>query len=174
MMAAMDDAPLRLAAIDAHNWRDTLTVRVADEQLSFVAGHQPVALVVLAKAYVRPDGLDWEPLAVVRGDRVVGVLALAHAATHSELLHLAVDASQQGRGVGTDVVGLVVAHLGATRPACREVRLTVHPENDRALRLYGRNGFRPTGEHRDGEPVWSKTLTPARPSSPSGPPPRGR
>lgn len=160
MMAAMDDpAPLRLVAIDALNWRDTLTVRVADDQLRFVAGHQPVALVVLAKAYVRPGGLAWEPLAVVRGDRVVGVLALAHAPTHSELLHLAVDASQQGRGVGTAAVALVVAHVEATRPACGEVRLTVHPDNERAQRLYRRAGFRPTGEERDGEPVWAKQIT---------------
>lgn len=173
-MTAMDDAPLRLAAIDADNWRDTLAVRVTDDQLPFVAGHQPVALVILAKAYVRPGGLDWEPLAVVRGDRVVGVLALAHAPAHSELLHLVVDTSQQGRGVGTAAVGLVVAHLEATRPACPEVRLTVHPDNEAAQRLYRRNDFRPTGEERDGEPVWSRALTPARPSSPSGPPPPGR
>ena len=70
-----------------------------------------------------------------------------------------VDASQQGRGVGTAAVALVVAHVEATRPACGEVRLTVHPDNERAQRLYRRAGFRPTGEERDGEPVWAKQIT---------------
>ena len=175
MMASMaDPAPLRLVAIDADNWRAALAVGVTDDQLPFVAGHQPVALVVLAKAYVRPGGLDWEPLAVVRDDDVVGILALAHDATSSDLLHLAIDQAHQGEGLGTAAVGLVVDHLSATRPRCEELRLTVHPENAPAQRLYGRAGFRPTGEERDGEPVWSRRLRPVAPSSPSGPPPPGR
>jgi diamine N-acetyltransferase len=151
-------APLRLVAIDEHNWRDALAVGVHADQLPFVAGHQPVALVVLAKAYVRPGGLEWEPLAVVRGDRVVGVLALAHDAARSELLHLAIDEPHQGQGLGRAAVELAVGHVRATRPGCRELRLSVHPDNARAQRLYRTAGFGPTGEERDGEPVWSLDL----------------
>jgi diamine N-acetyltransferase len=169
-------APLRLVAIDEHNWRDALAVGVHADQLPFVAGHQPVALVVLAKAYVRPGGLEWEPLALVRDGSVVGVLALAHSDAHTELLHLAIDATQQGRGLGSAAVGLVLAHVAASRPGCRDVRLTVHPRNARAQRLYRSAGFRPTGEVRDDEPVWSVDV-PVRPaprSTSSGRPPRDR
>ncbi len=88
--------PLRLALIDQHNWRAALAVQVTPDQLRYVAGHQPVALVILSKAYVRPGDLDWEPLAVTAGASVLGVVALAHASTHTEVLHLAVDASKQG------------------------------------------------------------------------------
>ncbi len=153
-----DRPPLRLARIDEHNWRAALAVRVAPDQLVYVAGYEPVALVILAKAYVRPGDLDWEPLVVTAGVSVVGVVALAHASTHTELLHLAVDVAQQGQGVGSAAVGLLVAHVVETRPDVEAVRLTVHPGNERAQRLYRGRGFLPTGDVRDGEPVWSLNL----------------
>jgi diamine N-acetyltransferase len=149
-----DPLHLRLARIDQHNWRASLEVRVAPDQLAFVAGYQPVSLVILAKAYVRPGDLDWEPLALMTEDSVVGVAALAHSATRTELFHLAVDSGTQGRGVGTAAVALVLAHVSETRPGCEEVQLTVHTENKRAQRLYRRSGFLPTGQLRDGEPIW--------------------
>ena len=148
------DSPLRLAPIDQHNWRASMGVRVAPDQLQFVAGYQPVALVILAKAYVRPGDLDWEPLALMSEDSIVGVVALAHSPTRTEMLHLAVDAGMQGRGVGSAAVALVLAHVTRTRPGCEEVRLTVHPENGRAQRLYRGSGFQPSGRLRDGEPIW--------------------
>jgi len=156
----MQDRPLlRLALIDQHNWRAALAVQVNPDQLTYVAGHQPVALVILAKAYVRPGDLDWEPLAVTAGASVVGVVALAHASTYTELLHLAVDVARQGQGVGSAAVELLVAHVVKTRPDVEAVRLTVHPENERAQRLYRSRGFLPNGDVRDGEPIWSLNLT---------------
>jgi diamine N-acetyltransferase len=153
-----DPPPLHLALIDQHNWRAALAVQVTPDQLPYVSGHQPVALVILAKAYVRPGDLDWEPLAVIAGASVVGVVALAHASAHTELLHLAIDVSQQGQGVGSAAVELLVAHVAETRPDAEDVRLAVHPDNERAQRLYRSRGFLPTGELRDGEPVWSLNL----------------
>jgi len=133
-------------------------VYVTPDQLVYVAGHQPVALVILAKAYVRAGDLDWEPLAVTAGGPVVGVVALAHANLYTELLHLAVDVAHQGQGVGSAAVELLVAHVVATRPDAEAVRLTVHPENGRAQRLYRSQGFLPNGDVRDGEPIWSLSL----------------
>lgn len=131
-----------------------LEVRVAPEQLPFVAGYAPVALIILAKAYIRPNELDWEPLALMIDGSVVGVLALAHSAARTELLHLAVDLRMQGWGVGSAAVELVLAHAIETRPDCDEVSLTVHPDNERAQRLYRGSGFLPTRQLRDGEPIW--------------------
>jgi len=153
-----DPPPLRLALIDQHNWRAALAVQVTPDQLRYVAGHQPVALVILAKAYVRPGDLDWEPLAVTAGASVLGVVALAHASTHTELLHLAVDVSKQGQGIGSAAVELLLARVAETRPGAEDVRLAVHPENGRAQRLYRSRGFSPNGEVRDGEPIWSLNL----------------
>lgn len=149
---------LRLARIDQHNWRAALAVRVTPDQLRYVAGYQPVALVILAKAYVRPGDLEWEPLVITAGDSAVGVVALAHARTHTEMLHLVVDVSKQEQGVGSAVVDLLLAHVAETRPGAEDVRLTVHPENERAQRLYRSRGFSPNGEVQDGEPVWCLSL----------------
>lgn len=151
----MDDhLRVRLAPLDQQNWRASLKVQVAPEQLPFVAGYTPVALIILAKAYIRPGELDWEPLALMVRDSVVGVLALAHSATRAELLHLSVDLRMQGRGVGSAAIDLVLTHVSETRPACDEVTLTVHPDNERAQRLYRGAGFSPNGQLRHGEPVW--------------------
>lgn len=153
-----DPSAFRLEAIDQHNWRAAVAVRVSDDQVRFVAGHQPVALVILAKAYVRPGDLDWEPLAVISDASVVGVVALAHSAGHTELLHLAIDMKRQGQGIGSAAIQLVLAHVTASRPGCQKVWLTVHPDNARAQRLYQRVGFSPSGEMRENEPIWSLTL----------------
>lgn len=158
-IAVEDPASLRLAPIDQRDWRAAVAVQVFPDQVRLVAGHQPVALVILAKAYVRAGDLDWEPLALTAGTSVVGVVALAHARAHTDLLHLAIDVSKQGRGVGSAAVDLLVAHIAETRPSSQEVRLTVHPENARAQRLYRSQGFMPNGQVRDGEPMWSLDLT---------------
>ena len=152
--------PLMLVPIDRHNWRAALEVRVTAEQLPFVAGHQPVALLILAKAYVRAGDVDWEPLAVTTSTSVVAVVALAHAETCTEVLHLAVDAASQGQGLGSATVELLVRHVAVTRPTCQDLRLTVHPENEPAQRLYRSRGFVPTGDVRDGEPVWARRVGP--------------
>jgi diamine N-acetyltransferase len=150
--------PVRLEAIDQHNWRAAVAVTVSVDQLRFVAGHQPVALVILAKAYVRPGDLDWEPLAVISDASVLGVVALAHADGYTELLHLAIDTTRQGQGIGLAAVNLVLAHVAASRPGCQEMRLTVHPDNTRAQRLYRSVGFSPNGAMRENEPIWTLTL----------------
>ena len=150
-----DPHALRLEVIDQHNWRAAVAVQVSRDQLQFVAGHQPVALVILAKAHVRPGDLDWEPLAVVFESSVVGVVALAHAGAHTELLHLTIDVAKQGRGFGSAAVRSVIARVAETRPGSRKVLLSVHPDNTRAQRLYQGEGFLPTGKTRDDEPVWS-------------------
>jgi len=147
----------RLVAIDQSNWRAALQVRVNDEQLVLVADHQPVALVVLSKAYVQPGGRRWEPLAYIgETGEIVAVLALAHSADVAEVVNLAVDTKHQGKGIGMSVM---IAVLGWCRAQhATSVELTVDPANDVAMRLYDRVGFRPTGETRDGDPVWAIPL----------------
>jgi diamine N-acetyltransferase len=157
--------PLGLAPIDRHNWQESLAVKVAPEQLPLVAGYEPVALLILAKAYIRPGDLEWEPLALISDGSVVGVVALAHSPTHTEVRHLAIDVSSQGRGLGSMAVELLLGHVSETRPTCQAVQLTVHPANERAQRLYRRHGFVPNGQMRDGEPIWVLDLKPGGPRS---------
>jgi diamine N-acetyltransferase len=150
---------VRVVQIDAGNWRNALEVRVTPEQLAFVADHQPVALVILAKAYVQPGEREWEPLAIVDdAGQIVGVVALAHSAETCEMQNLVIDAAHQRQGLGGHAVTAIVEHVKRRWPRCREMWLTVHPENHPAQRLYARTGFADTGERRDDEPIWKLML----------------
>lgn len=147
---------MRLEPIDAENWRDALAVRVSDEQLVFVADHQPVALVILAKSYVRPGGRWWEPLLVSdREGSVVGVLAIEHGEGEGacELRNVAIDSASQGRGIGTSAVRAVIERVRAADGHCNELAVSAHPDNHIAHRAYLSAGFSWDGEHRDGEPL---------------------
>ncbi|MEO1058699.1 MAG: GNAT family N-acetyltransferase [Actinomycetota bacterium] len=141
--------PGELIPIDASNWHAALRVRVGEEQLKHVADYQPVGLVVLAKAYVRPGGLRWEPLAFVVDDRIVAVLALAYGDRSVEIINLAVDVDHQRQGVGAAVVAEVLRR--ARTRDLDVVELTVHPDNAAAIALYRNVGFEPTDDVRDGE-----------------------
>lgn len=146
-----------LVPIDHSNWRSTLGVRVSDEQLPMVAEAQPVALSILAKAYLQPDGKRWEPLAYVDDDGgTVAVFALTHAGDVAEVRNFAVDLDRQGTGVGTTVMKAVFDWCRSN--GSTSVELTFHPANEAASRLYTRVGFRPTGELRNGEAVLSFSL----------------
>ena len=146
-----------LVPIDQSNWRDALRVRVSDAQLPMVAESQPIALVILAKAYVRPGGRRWEPLAYLGSDgAIVAVLALTHADGVVEVRNLAVDITRQGTGVGTELMNAVLDWCRAQ--GSNSVEVTFHPANQVAALLYGRVGFSPNGETRNSERVWSISL----------------
>lgn len=133
------------------------------DQQRFVADHEPIAMTVLAKSYVRPGGLDWRPYIVMDGDVAVGVLALAFSERACELYHLAIDAGSQRRGFGTAALAAVVEMVKREHPGCRELSLTVHAENLAAQALYRARSFEPSGEIRHGEPVWRLALLPQGP-----------
>jgi ribosomal protein S18 acetylase RimI-like enzyme len=136
----------RLVPIDQSNWRDALRVRVSDEQLPMAADSQPIALVILAKAYVGDGGRRWEPLAYLSPDgTIVAVLALTHTEDTVEVRNLAVDITRQGAGVGTELMGAVLDRCRAQ--GSTSVELTFHPANEVAARLYGRGRFHPNWDH---------------------------
>lgn len=152
---------MRLAPIDASNWRDAAGVTVDEDQVTFVADWQPVALVILAKSYVGDGDRVWDPVVIHDdADRIVGVAGIAVGASgHAELLHLAIDRTAQRHGLGGRAVGLIVERLTAS--GVRQLELTVHADNAVAQRLYRRAGFEPTGQQRHSEPVWRLRLPPA-------------
>ena len=144
----------QLVLLDQSNWLAALEVRVTEEQLPMVAHHQPVALEILAKAYLQPGGRLWEPLGYVdAAGSIVAVLALSYADGVAQVRNLAVDMRHQRRGVGSQVMRAVMDWCH--RAGASTVELTFTPGNTPAARLYERAGLRPTGEMRDGEPVWS-------------------
>lgn len=150
---------VRLERMEPSNWRRALEVRVGPDQLELVADYEPVALVILAKCYLCPGGLIWEPFGILEGDTWVGVVALAHSETRCDMVHFVIDRAQQGRGLGKAGVGAIIAHVRRELPGCRALTLTANPRNERAQHVYASFGFDVTGETRDDEPVWQLDLT---------------
>jgi len=149
-MAAVD-----LELIEERNWREALEVEVAADQAALVTEYEPVALMILAKCSVNPQGRRWEPL-LVRDEHgaAVGVLALAHGADDCELRHVAIDSARQGHGFGTAAIRAVVVRSQQSESDCQELIVAAHPENQAAHSAYRSAGFDWNGELRNGEPVW--------------------
>lgn len=142
-----------LAEIDAANWRQALVVEVRPDQVPFVADQQPVALVILAKCYVRPDGQVWTPYLALDEGQPVGVVAVASEGKRAHLRHFAIDHRRQGQGLGRKMLEAVVAEVRQVQPTCRSVLVATHPQNENALSLYLSGGFHRTGDFRGVEPV---------------------
>jgi ribosomal protein S18 acetylase RimI-like enzyme len=168
-MAAMNQGVLELVEIDAANWRQSLTVEVRPDQVALVADVQPVALVILAKCYLRPEGQTWTPyLALYRGE-AVGVTGVASGSDRAYLRHFAIDHRRQGEGLGRLMLDEVVAAIRSSQPACRYVQVTTHPENTAALALYRSAGFRDTGDLAGIEPVLLLEIVPTGPDRQQAP-----
>ena len=140
-----------LVEIDESNWRRAVEVEVRPDQVQFVADHQPVALVILSKCYLRPA--TWTPYLALDDGEPVGVAAVASDGDVAHLRHVAIDHRRQGNGYGRELLGAVVAEIGRRQPMPRSVVVTTHPENEIALSLYLSAGFRRTGAYSGIEPV---------------------
>ena len=162
-----------LCPVTQVNWQKTLQLAVYPEQQEFVAGYAPIALLGLAKAYVRPGGVMWEPYAIyvgtaaghpaeaVGGQTMVGFLELAYepgSADEYWLFHFFIDRRFQGRGYAKAALACLIEIVTREHPECQALQLVVHPQNTRAQRLYVGAGFRPTGGERWGEPAYRLDL----------------
>jgi diamine N-acetyltransferase len=149
--------PLHIQAVTDKNWRRTLELAVLPEQQPFVAGFTPIAAIALAKAYIRPGGLTWDPYALLVESTMVGFIALAYlpgSAEQYSIYHFFIDYRHQGKGYGRRALLSFVPFVAQHYPACRMLQLTVHPDNTRARALYASLGFQPTGRVVDGEPLY--------------------
>lgn len=88
-----------------------------------------------------------------RDGAVVGYAGLAAAASEADVLTVAVDAGERGRGLGRRLLCELLAE--AQRRGCTDVLLEVRGGNEPALALYERHGFERVGVRRryyaDGE-----------------------
>lgn len=147
-----------LEAVTAANWRATLELAVPPEQQRFVADSVPIAAIALAKAFVRPGDLQWQPFAIRAAEGMIGFVELASMLGSIDdywIYHFFIDGRYQGRGYGRAALRALVALVQTEHPACERIQLQVNPDNRRAQHLYQQVGFRPTGAVIDGEPVYA-------------------
>ncbi|MGW4375857.1 GNAT family N-acetyltransferase [Streptomyces albidoflavus] len=141
-----------LGPVTDANWRAVADLAPHDDQRRFVAALGARYLLLSLREEV------WTSLAVEADGHTVGHLMWAYDA--DEDAHwvggMLVDAAEQGRGVGRAALNVLLDRLAAD-PGCREIRLSVHPDNTAATRLYTALGFRPTGLLEDDEAVLALT-----------------
>jgi diamine N-acetyltransferase len=154
---------ITLMAVNDDNWQEALQLSVHPEQLRFVSEYTPIAAISLAKAYVRPYEKIWFPYVIDADDQLVGFLELAYKPANEHqywLYHFFIDQTQQGKGYGKQALNTLIPFVQENYPLCRELRLSVHPDNSLAQQLYSRRGFEPTGEAFDnGELVYALRIS---------------
>lgn len=138
---------IRLKPVTRDNWEEALLLRVTEEQAKFV----PTVAVSLAKVSIKPDGdqVEYLPFAIYDGERIVGFIMHAFEADTRDSFWIngfLIDARFQGRGYGKAAFATMLRHIQKRSPQCMEIRLTVHPANATARRLYEGFGFRDTGK----------------------------
>lgn len=150
-----------LVPITAENWLAALAVRVQPERLPWVASIQPVALILLAKSRVRPDGQDWHPFVITDDDgQVVGIVGVGIDAADAPggrqvawLHHFLIDESAQGKGYGRAAMRAVGRMLVAEYPSVTRIGLGVLPDNEVAFGLYRSLGFEVVGITTDNQTI---------------------
>ena len=95
----------------------------------------------------------WTSMGVYADDDVVGHVMWAVDGEGAHWIGgVVVDATQQGAGVGRALTRTLIAWF-AGLPSRPVLRLSFHPDNRTAERLYRSLGFAPNGEIEDGEIV---------------------
>jgi diamine N-acetyltransferase len=153
---------ISLVPVNADNWWSALELSVHPEQLPFVANYAPIVAFALAKAYVHHNDMLYTPYLIVADGQQVGFVELARQRERDDLCwlyHLFIDQHHQGKGYGKQALDEFIRLAQENHGLCREIRLSVHPDNVAACALYVRRGFQPTGERFDnGERVYALSL----------------
>lgn len=152
---------ITIREVTRDNWQAALRLTVYPEQQRFIADYAPIAAIALAKAYIRPGGLTWLPYVFYADATMVGFAELAYEPGSAEnywFFHFFIDSHFQGQGYGKQALQTLLHFIKEQFVECQAMYITVHPENERAIRLYTAAGFQPTGEERWGEPVYRLRL----------------
>ena len=136
-----------LKDVDRENFKRCVKLEVHEAQAGFVASN----VFSIAQSKVEPTYLTQ---AVYDGDEMVGFVMYGWDVDDQRhyLGRLMVDRAHQGKGYGRAAMVEVIRRLRA-EPGCREIALSVNPENHPARRLYESLGFVKTGEVSHGEDV---------------------
>lgn len=138
---------MSLRPITHVNFGECLRLELTPDQARHVASN----VYSLAEAYVEPT---WQPRGVYAGDELVGFAMYGQDEATGDwwIIRLMVTTAHQGRGYGSSAVHAMVSEIAALYdpPA---IIISTGPDNERALALYRRFGFRDTGRIEEGELV---------------------
>jgi diamine N-acetyltransferase len=135
-----------LRKIDRSNWQEAFALRTRPGQERFVA--TPIMSVALATIRQHGDHYVHTPMGIYDGTQIVGyvtTLCDPQSADDYWIDDILIDARYQGRGYGRAAMTAAIRFMLASWPRCAQIRLSHHPENRVAARLYPSMGFRTTG-----------------------------
>jgi diamine N-acetyltransferase len=155
----MTNLKLTVRPVTAANWREAIALEIHPEQRDFT----PSVAVSLAKAYIQPDGANYDPFAVYVGKTMVGFYSFIYYPGDLRFCSIGgflIDRSHQGRGFGRAALQEFITRVQRTYPQCSDLFLTVHPRNAIATHLYTSLGFAKTGDVIDDEEIMRLVLYP--------------
>jgi diamine N-acetyltransferase len=159
----MNGVSVNTKPVTTANWREAIALEVQPEQKEFT----PSVAVSLAKAYIQPDGANYDPIAVYAGKRMVGFYSFIYYPGSMQFCSIGgflIDKAHQGQGYGRAALVDFLNTIRRKYPECSDVFLTVHPRNHVAVQLYTSIGFVKTGDVIEGEEIMRLVLR----SSPLG------
>jgi GNAT superfamily N-acetyltransferase len=139
-----------LVPITNDNWQDALAIRVQPDRLAYVASIEPVALILLAKCAVSPDGQVWHPLLLLADGVAVGIVGVGLRGDVAWVHHVLIDQAHQGKGHGRALMKLVAQWVPST---VTRIGLNVVPANEVGWALYASLGFETVGVTLDGQNI---------------------
>jgi diamine N-acetyltransferase len=151
-MAHLRTPRINIEPVTAANWHEAIALDVHPGQREFT----PSVAVSLAKAYVQPDGANYDPYAIYAGKTMVGFYSFIYYPGPLYFCSIGgflIDKAHQGKGYGRAALADFVTFVQRKHPECSEIYLTVHPRNTAAARLYNSLGFVKTGDVIGGEEV---------------------
>lgn len=145
--------------IDASNWEEALRLAVREDQAHFV----PSVAVSLAKAYIKPNGVNYDPIGIYseKENRLIGFYSFMYRPHDSRVAYIGgflIDQHAQGQGYGKAAMRHYLSTVREALNGLEGVYLTVHPENAAAEKFYSHFGFRKTGLVIDGEDAMGLTF----------------
>lgn len=144
---------LHLEPVTAENWRDAvfLTTDPAHENPLDQQWVTSTAFSMLQAVYENA----WDCRILYDGETAVGFVFYGLWKGERPLLcRYTIDIDYQGKGYGQRALPLIVRQICAQYQS-RRVYVTLEKENQRAVHLYEKFGFRDTGEVDEGENVYA-------------------
>lgn len=98
---------------------------------------------------------EWESRLILDDEKAIGFVFYGFWKKKGVYLlcRYAIDIAEQGKGYGTKALPVVLDAM-RRQYGCRDIYLTLENENKRAIRLYKKAGFVPTGETDEGEEIY--------------------
>lgn len=142
-----------LKKIDRSNWREATFV-TTDPERKCPLDEQWVTSTAfsIVQSVYEPE---WESRLIYDDDKIIGFVFYGMWPDKNAplLCRYTIDVEQQGKGYGQQALPIIIDEM-IQQYNCEHIYLTLEESNTRAVHIYRKFGFIPTGEVDEGESVY--------------------